>query len=103
MAEASYADAVDADRVARLVYLGDDAVRNDPRGVLTLARPLAAVHDHALYRASVRNNGLLSPPGAFISEPWIGRARALLARPARGVAPGPGREQMLALLQPSAS
>ena len=101
MAEASYLDAVDADRVARGLYMGDESIRDEPRAVLTRARPLAAAGDHALYRATVRNNGLLSPPGAFISEPWIGRARALLAAAGPGGAPrpGPARDEMLSLLR----
>lgn len=98
MAEASYADAVDADRVSRLLYLNDPSLHSEPRGVLTLARPLAARHDHALYRASVRNNGLLTPPGEFIGEPWVGRAKALLAAAPPSPPAGPDRDRMLELL-----
>jgi len=98
LAEASYADAVATDRLSERLYRGDPEAPAEPRAALLLASPLAARFDQDLFRAITRNNGLLQPPGALIAEPWISRARALLAqnlpRPA-----GPSREEMIELLR----
>jgi 2-polyprenyl-6-methoxyphenol hydroxylase-like FAD-dependent oxidoreductase len=98
LVEASYADAVEADRIATAAYAGDPAALEHPRTMISRATPLAAVADHELYRAIVRHTGLLSPPGSLFVEPWISRTRALLtSAPVRSA--GPDMERMLNLLQ----
>ncbi len=98
LAEASFGDAVEADRVATLAYAGDPSASRHARTTIGRAIPLAAVADHELYRAIVRHAALLDPPGSLFAEPWISRAQALVeSLPAP--APGPDLEGMLRLLQ----
>lgn len=98
LVEASFADAVEADRVATAAYAGDPAALEHPRTIIGRAIPLAAVADQELYRAIVRHSGLLSPPGSLFVEPWISRARALLTSTTAGSS-GPDLDRMLNLLQ----
>ena len=99
MAEASYADAVAVESVNRRVYAGEPGARDEPRAVLLRALPLAPDGDQVLFRANLRNMGLLEPPGWIESEPWISRARALLARNPNRPPQGPDLESMLATLE----
>ena len=99
MAEASYSDAVGVDDLARRLYAGDDAAKNEPRAILMRAAPFAAAGDQDLFRANVRNLGLLEPPGWIEREPWISRARALLERRHSTPPKGPDLETMLAILE----
>ena len=97
--EASHSDAVQIDGLAARIHAGDRAASREPRAVLARATPLAAKHDPDLFRALVRLNGLLDPPGSLASEPWISRARAVLAAEADTPPPGPDLASMLALLE----
>lgn len=97
LAEASFNDAVEADRIATQVYAGESAAARHARTLIGRAIPLAAATDHDLYRAIVRHSGLLVPPGSLYAEPWISRAQGLLKN-ATGRLPEPDLEQMLKLL-----
>ena len=99
MAEASFADAVEATRLSQRLYAGDRSAAEEPRGVVARALPLAAAHDQDLFRAGLRNNGLLEPPGSLVREPWIGRARAVLALPEAERRSGPDLQDFLRILE----
>ena len=98
LAEASFADAVEADLVATEAYAGKATALAHPRTLIGRAIPLAAATDPELFRAIVRHSGLLDPPGALFAEPWISRARALLATSPPPTA-GPDLDGMLAVLE----
>jgi len=98
LVDASYADAVAANQLETRIYGGDSSAREEPRAILMRAIPLAAAHDQDLFRANLRNVGLLDTPGSIVSEPWIGRARAVLASSTSRPSPGPDLQTMLELL-----
>ena len=99
MVEASYADAIAVDDLARRLYAGDEAAREEPRAILMRALPLALAGDQDLFRANLRNLGLLEPPGWIVGEPWISRARDLLEKSPGASPGGPDLERMLAILE----
>ncbi len=98
LADASYADAVAANRLEARLYAGDLTGLEEPRAMLLRAIPIAAAHDQDLFRANLRNIGLLDTPGSIVSEPWIGRARALLASAPTQQSAGPDLTAMLEVL-----
>ncbi len=98
-AEASYADAVASDDLARRLHAGEDGVADEPRALIARSASLAAAGDQDLYRAGIRQAGLLVAPGSLLREPWLGRARTLLERPLREARAGPDRDQMIAILE----
>lgn len=98
LVDASYVDAVAANRLETRIYGGDASAREEPRAIITRAIPLAAAHDQDLFRANLRNVGLLDTPGSIVSEPWIERARAVLASSTARPSPGPDLQTMLELL-----
>ncbi len=99
MAEASYKDAVALESLNRRAYGGEAGAREEPRAVLQRAVRLAPAWDQDLFRANLRDVGLLQPPGWIESEPWISRARALLERNRDAPSKGPDLERMLAILE----
>ncbi len=99
LVDASYADAVAANGLETRIYGGDSSAQEEPRGILMRAIPLAADHDQDLFRANLRNVGLLDPPGSIVSEPWIARARAVLASSPSRPSPGPDLQAMLEVLK----
>jgi len=99
MAEASYADAIAVESVNRRVFTGESGARDEPRALLLRAARLAPAWDQDLFRANLRNLGLLEPPGWIEGEPWISRARALLESHPDAHLNGPDLERMLAILE----
>lgn len=101
MAEASFADAVKVDELSRRLYAGDAAAGEEPRGLLLRAAPLAAAGDQDLFRAMARHQGLLEPPGSIAAEPWITRARVILATAPATPSLGPDLQTMLEVIEQS--
>jgi len=102
MAEASFADAVSVDDLSRRIYAGDATAGDEPRALLMRAAPLAAAGDQALFRANLRQQSLLQPPGSIGTEPWVTRARALLATVPAEAYHGPDLQTMLRILDDGA-
>jgi 2-polyprenyl-6-methoxyphenol hydroxylase-like FAD-dependent oxidoreductase len=98
LVDASYADAAAANGLETRIYGGDSSALEEPRAIIMRAIPLAAAHDQDLFRANLRNVGLLDTPGSIVSEPWIGRARTVLATSPPRPSPGPDLQTMLELL-----
>lgn len=99
MSEASFADAVAVDSLTKRLYAGDATARHEPRSLILRARTLAAAEDQDLYRATLRDFGLLEPRGWIACEPWISRARALVQRHETPPQAGPDLEEMVAILE----
>ena len=98
MAEASFADAVKVDDLARRLYAGDSSADQEPRALLMRAAPLAAAGDQDLFRATLRQQGLLEPPASIETDAWIIRARALLDTAPPDPYQGPDLKTMLEIL-----
>lgn len=97
MTEASFANAVAGDDVRRHLFAGDPTAAESPLGLIIRAAAHAAA-DQDLARALVRSNGLLEDPGWILAEPWLARARSLLANPPAHSSAGPDLQEMLAIL-----